>query len=168
MLWYCFLLYCVVSYGILCIQFHCPLLRCWLRCAGCVSQDAYTSFYHLCVETEVKFIFFASAILCTYPIFQLNHSAMVDCNATSMTLTGFRHSQNSPFVLIARASDDTPGYVSKLQQVTHVKQIWPPISKILFLNLVHKNLTDFRISLCSLTQPIWERWFFSPSFGDEE
>ena len=124
-----FILYCIVMVSYV-IQFHCPLLRCWLRCAGCVSQDAYTSFYHLCVETEVKFIFFASAILCTYPIFQLNHSAMVDCNATSMTLTaiisllrGFQHFQNSSFEMIVLASEDTPGYVSKLQQVTHVKQI---------------------------------------------
>ena len=32
-------------------------------------------------------------------------------------LRGFHHLQNSSFVLIALASDDTPGYVSKLQQV---------------------------------------------------
>ena len=28
---------CMVSYAIL----YCMLLHCWLRCAGCVSQDAY-------------------------------------------------------------------------------------------------------------------------------
>ena len=40
-------LYCIVSYGILCylivsnsIAQYCTLLRCWLRRAGCVSQDA--------------------------------------------------------------------------------------------------------------------------------
>ena len=147
------------------IAWYCMLLRCWLRRAGCVSQDAYTSFDHVCVETEVKFKFFwVSNTL--YPIFQLTHSAMVDCNPTSMTLTvfsllrSFHHIQNSPFELIALASDDTPGYVSKLQQVTHLKQIWPPISKILFLHFVHNNLTDFRISVSSLTHLIWERWFF--------
>ena len=82
----------------------------------CLARCLYFILSSMC-RNGSEIHFFASAILCTYPIFQLNHSAMVDCNATSMTLTGFRHSQNSPFVLIARASDDTPGYVSKLQQV---------------------------------------------------
>ena len=39
---YCIVLHCIVwylisSYG---IQFHCTFLRCWLRRAGCISQDA--------------------------------------------------------------------------------------------------------------------------------
>ena len=48
MVLYCTALYCIVSYGILCylivsnsIAQYCTLLRCWLRRAGCVSQDAY-------------------------------------------------------------------------------------------------------------------------------
>ena len=38
---YCIALYRMVSYVIYGIQFHCTLLGCWLRCAGCFSQDAY-------------------------------------------------------------------------------------------------------------------------------
>ena len=45
------------------------------------------------------------------------------------------------------------------------KQIWPPISKILTLNLLHKDLTDFRIPASSLTHPSWERYFFLQSWS---
>ena len=48
MVLYCTALYCIVSYGILCylivsnsIAQYCTLLRCCLRRAGCVLQDAY-------------------------------------------------------------------------------------------------------------------------------
>ena len=118
--------------------------------------------------SEIQFFWVSNTL---YPIFQLNHSAMVDCNPTSMTLTvfsllrGFRYIQNSSFIGVyffaLFALDDTPGYVSKLQQVTHVRQILLPISEILALNLVHNDLTDFWVSASSLTRPIWERWFFS-------
>merc|ERR1712208_9174 len=50
---YCIVLHCI--YGILCylivsnsIAQYCTLLRCWLRRAGCVSQDAFILHY-LCV-----------------------------------------------------------------------------------------------------------------------
>ena len=35
---HCIVWYLMLSYG---IQFHCMLLRCWLRRAGCVLQDAH-------------------------------------------------------------------------------------------------------------------------------
>ena len=45
---HCIVWYCMVLYYIL---WYCMVLHCWLRCAGCISQDTYLLYYYFSGKT---------------------------------------------------------------------------------------------------------------------